>query len=229
MSGAGESRPEEMLAAIVARHFDEPSVAKNVVDLGFVRIACHVGQLRPFAKMHSAQLLFDVSAPELAATTQFSMTSYGPSLAEALAHGACGWTCSFGPVLRAGLSDDVVDGVASFEVEHAGARFRVYVDAYDHVLHFASEGGEDTAAARTRFAAAPWLAHHVLARGTVALSRERPQLLGVFVGESPDRRIVEVKLDGAVQPGFDDLVAAVPPARIKQMVALRELAVVVPD
>jgi hypothetical protein len=139
------------------------------------------------------------------------MTSYGPTLAEAIVAGACGWACSFGPVLRAALSDDVVDGVASFAVLQHGEPFRVYVDAYDHSLHFGPTGGEQPAAARARLAAEPWFAFHVIGRGTIAFDGERPQLLAIFVGEVPDRRVVEVKLDGALQPGFDDLVAAAPP------------------
>lgn len=69
----------------------------------------------------------------------------------------------------------------------------------------------------------------MLGRGTVELSADRPRLLSIFVGELPDQRIVEVKLDGTPQPGFDELVAAVPQAPASQMVALREVAVIVPD
>ncbi|MEO8799593.1 MAG: hypothetical protein ABI551_16995 [Polyangiaceae bacterium] len=42
-------------------------------------------------------------------------------------------------------------------------------------------------------------------------------------------RIVEVKLDGALQGGLDAHIAAAPPAPAPQMVALREVAVIVPD
>lgn len=221
--------PETLLVTTVARHFPEARIADHVVDLGFVQLGCRLGEVRPFNGVPSAQLLFDVAGGELDGVTQLSMTSYGPTLAEAIVCGACGWACSFGPVLRAALSDDVVDNVASFLVMQRGTVFRVYVDAFDHVLHFAPAGCEDTATARERFAAAPWFAFHVLGRGTVELSDDRPQLLGIFVGERLDRRIVEVKLDGALQRGFEDLVAAAPPAPASQMVALREVAVIVPD
>src|SRR5262249_42800896 len=124
---------------------------------------------------------------------------------------------------------EVVDGVASFPVTQRGAPFRVYVDAFDHVLHFATTGCEDTATARARFAAAPWFASHALGRGTIELSVDRPQLLSVFIGELPARGMVEVKRDGRLRPGFDDLVGAAPPPPASQMVALREVAVIVPE
>jgi hypothetical protein len=220
--------PETLLVTTIARHFPAARITNNVVDLGFVQLGCRLGALRPLGRMQSAQLLFDVAGGELGGVIQLSMTGYGPTLAEAIVGGACGWACSFGPVLRAALSHEVVDNVASFAVMQRGTPFRVYVDAFDHVLHFAPAGCEDTATARERFAAAPWFAFHVLGRGTIELSADRPQLLGVFVGEMPDRRIVEVKLDGALQPGFDDLVGGAPPAPASQMVALREVAVIVP-
>ncbi|MEO8700053.1 MAG: hypothetical protein ABI867_08410 [Kofleriaceae bacterium] len=221
--------PETLLVTTIARHFPDARIANHVVDVGFVQLGCRLGALRPFSGMQSAQLLFDVAGSELGGAIQLSMTGYGPTLAEAIVGGACGWACSFGPVLRAALSDEVVDGVASFALMQRGTPFRVYVDAFDHVLHFAPGGCEDTATARERFAAAPWFAFHVLGGGTVELAADRPQLLSIFVGELPDRRIVEVKLDGALQSGFADLVAAAPPAPASQMVALREIAVIVPD
>lgn len=221
--------PETLLVTTIARHFPEARIANHVVDLGFVQLGCRLGKVGPFGSIQSAQLLFDVSGGELAGEVQLSMNGYGPTLPEAIVGGACGWACSFGPVLRAALSDDVVDRVASFVLLHRGTPFRVYVDAFDHVLQFAPAGCEDTATARERFAASPWFAFHVLGTGAVALSAERPQLLSIFIGELPDRRIVEVKLDGVVQPGFDSLATRAPPAPADQMVALRELAIVVPD
>lgn len=221
--------PETLLVTTVARHFAEAQVSNHVVDLGFAQLGCKLGVVSPFGRMQSAQLLFDISGGGLAGVTQVSMTGYGRTLEEAVATGACGWTCSFGPVLRAALSDDVVDGVPGFTVMQRGSPFRVYVDCFDHVLHFAPVGCEATEDARARFSAAPWFAFHVLGRGTVELSADRPQLLTVFTGELPDRRIVEVKLDGVVQSGFDDLISGAPPPPANQMVALREVAIIVPD
>ncbi len=221
--------PQTLLLTTVARHFADAEISKHVVDVGFARIGCALGAVSPFGRMHSAQLLFDISGGGLAGVTQVSMTGYGATLAEAVVSGACGWTCSFGPVLRAALSDDVVDGVPSFVVLQRGEPFRVYVDCFDHVLHFAPVGCEATETARERFSAAPWFAFHVLGRGTIELAAERPQLLSVFVGELPDRRIVEVKLDGTPQSGFENLIVDAPPPPADQMVALREVAIVVPD
>lgn len=223
------SDQDAMLVATIARHFPEVRVTNNVVDIGFVRLGCRVGTVRPFSGMQSAQLLFEIAGGELGTTTQISMTSFGPTLREAIIKGACGWACSFGPVLRAALSDEVVDSVASFMVMQRGTPFRVYVDAFDHLLHCAPTGCEDVAIARARFAASPWFAFHALGTGAIELSPDRPQLLSIFVGETPAQRIVEVKLDGVLQGGLEAHIAAAPPAPASQMVALREVAVIVPD
>lgn len=221
--------PETLLVTTVARHFPEAKVAGNVVDVGFVQLACKLGVVQPFGGMHSAQLLFDVTGDELGGPVQLSMTSYGSSVAEAIVSGACGWTCSFGPVLRAGLSDEAVENVDRFVVMQNGVPFRVYVDGYDHVLHFEPTGGESAASARDRLAGGVRLAFQALGTGAIALDPDRPQLLGIFVGELPGRRVVEVKLDGVVQGNFDGLVARAQAAPVKQMVALREVSIVVPD
>ncbi len=53
-------------------------------------------------------------------------------------------------------------------------------------------------------------------------------LMSIYVGELPDRRITEVKLDGVLQAGLDARIDAAPPAPARQLVSLRELAVIVP-
>jgi len=221
--------PETLFATTVARHFPDAQIAHNVVDVGFARIGCRLGTMRPFAGMQSAQLLFQLTSDELRGPIELSLNAVGPTLEQAIVSGACGWTCSFGPVLRAGLSDDAVEDVDAFIVMQNGQPYRVNVGAYDYVLHFQPTGGESTETARERLAPGPCLAFQVLGRGTIALDPGGPQLLGVFVGELPDKRIVEVKLDGELQAGFDDLVALGGPAPATQMVAMREIAIVVPD
>jgi hypothetical protein len=178
--------------------------------------------------MQAAQLLFEVESDELRAPTELTITGYGETLPEAIVGGACGWTCSFGPVFRAALSDDAVDGVASFEVGQRGDAYRVYVDAFDYVLHFSPDGGEQPADARARLGAQPWLAFHALGSGKIELAGERAQLLSLFVGDLPDRRIVEIHLD-AKPLDFGDLFGDAPYAKTTQMVGLREVAIIVPD
>ncbi|HEY3805347.1 MAG TPA: hypothetical protein VGL61_22220 [Kofleriaceae bacterium] len=220
--------PEALLVQTIARHFPGATVRDNVVDLGFVQLGCRLGAVRPALGMHATQLLFDVAGDELRGAIELSVTGYAPTVAEAIAGAACGWACSFGPVFYAALSDDVVDSVARFDIVAGDASYRVYVDAYDYVLHFSPNGGEQPADARVRLDADPWLARRVLDRGTIALEA-RPQVLSIFVGELPGRRIVEMGLDGVLVQGFDDLVASAPDAKTPQMVGLRELAIIVPD
>ena len=218
-----------MLVATIARHFPEAEVTDNVVDLGFVKLTCRLGSVGTFSTLQRVQLLFDIGGDELEVTTQVSMTGYAPTLAEAIVAGACGWACSFGPVIRAALSDDIVEGVASFVVVQRGVPYRLFVDAFDHVLHFAPTDCEDPSAARQRFAASPWFAFHALGTGEIQLASDRPQILSVYVGELPDQRITEVKLDGVVQAGLEGRIEAAPPAPARQLVSLRELAIIVPD
>jgi hypothetical protein len=222
--------PEEVFVATVARHFPGAYVAGNSVDAGFVELGCRIGVVEPFGGMQRAQLLFDVTSSSLGGTVQLSMNSYGPTLTQAIVDGACGWTCSFGPVLRAAFSGDRnVDDVPGFGIAQRGRTFHVYVDAFDHILYGSPAGGEQPAEARARFAVLPWFAFHVLGSGAITLDPVRPQLLAMFVGETPARRVVEAKLDGVVQLGFDHLVVAAPPPALPQIAALRELAIVVPD
>jgi hypothetical protein len=221
---------DEVLVSTMARHFPEATIEDQTLNLasdGF-QITCRTGAVRPAFGVQSAQLLFAVEGGGLRGPIEVSMTHYGPTAETAVIEGACAWADSFGPVLRAGLADAATEA-ATFMVVQRGRRFRVYVDAFDKVLHFAPSGCEDTATARARFGLGPWLAFHVLGSGDLELAMDRPQLLSVFVGELAGKRIVEVKLDGVAYAGFDDLVTPAPPAPAKQMAALRELAVIVPD
>jgi hypothetical protein len=220
--------PQTLLVTTVARHFPEAQIAGDAVDLGFARLRCSLGAMRPFAGMQSAQLLFDVTSDELRGPIQLSLNAVGQTLEQAIVSGACGWTCSFGPVLRAGLSDDAVADVEAFVVMQNGTPYRVYTAAYDYVLHFEPTGGEPPEAARARVAAGPSLAFQVLGSGQIELA-DRPQLLSIFVGELPDRGMFEVKLDGVLQDQIGGRVAPPAPAPAAQMVALRELAIIVPD
>jgi hypothetical protein len=220
---------EDLLVETVARHFEDVKIDGTTVDLGFMRITCRLGTVRPWSGSYAVQLLFDVDGGGLRGPIELSTTGYGATREAALVGAACGWSCSFGPVFRAALSDDVVDGVASFELIQNGVPYRVYVDAYDYVLYFSEAGGEQPAEARKRFALPPWLAFHVLGSGGIELDGARTQVLSIYVGELPDRRIVEIGFDGVKQGGFDELVAAAPKAAAPQMVSLREVAIVVPD
>ena len=222
----------ELLVATIARHFPDAKVTGTTIDVGFggVTIGCRLGKVAQQMGVTAAQLVFDLDGEELRGPIELAMNGYAPSPHDAIIEGGCLWACSFGPVLRAALSDEVHDEVAWFEANAGAASYRCYIDAFDRVLHFAPSGCEEVAAARVRLGGEPWLATGVFDIGGLPLAGDRTQILSVFVGELPDRRIVEVRLDGIIVPGFDDLVAdADPQPGAPQMSLLRELVAVVPD
>lgn len=223
--------PDVLLVSTIARHFPDARVEDAVVDVGFggLKIGCRLGAAYAFAGIESVQMLFTLEGAGLRGPIEMMMSGYGESRERAVVEGACQWACSFGPVLRAALSDEVHRDVTSFEIADGDRELRGYVDKMDHVLHFAASGCEDTITARARLGASPYLASRVLEREDLVLPADRVSVLYIFVGELPDRRIIEVKLDGVAQAGFEDLLAEVPAAPAPQMVALRELCVIVPD
>ena len=71
------------------------------------------------------------------------------------------------------------------------------------------------------------MAFHLLESGALELATDRPQLLSVLAGEPKEKRFFEVRLDGVAFDWFEGLLAEVPPA--SELVALRELGVILPD
>jgi hypothetical protein len=222
---------DALLVSTLARHLEGATVDGATVRLDpeDVRVGCRRGASKPAFGIASAQLLFSISGGGLRAPVEVSTTHYDATPREAVVGGACLWAGSFGAVLRAGLQrDEPKEPADGFVIAQRGRTFRVHVGKLDKVLHFAPSGCEDTDAARARFGLAPSIAFHVLGSGGVELATDRPQLLSVFVGELAGKRMLEAKLDGAALDGFDGLIANVAPQPAPQLVALRELAVIVP-
>lgn len=232
VSGEMSNEEDALLVLTIARHFEGATVEDQTVllDPHGVRIGCKIGTVKPAFGAQSVQLLFTIDGNGLRGPVEVTTTHYGTTAREAVIAGACAWACSFGPLLLAGLCGEETDEpVGRFVLAQRGRSMRVYVSDLDKVLHFAANGCEDTDAARSRFGLAPSMAFHVLGSGALELATDRPQLLSVFVGELKEKRILEVKLDGVAFDGFDALLAKVPPAPAPELVALRELAVIVPD
>jgi hypothetical protein len=222
---------DALLVDTIARHFEDATIDGHSVllDPDGVRIACHVGTVKPAFGAQSAQLLFTIAGNGLRGPVEVGTTHYGATVDEAVVAGGCSWACSFGPLLLAGLyGEETEEPVDAFVLAQGGQTFRVYARMLDKVLHFAANGCEDVAAARARFGLAPSMAFHVLGSGLVELGKDRPQLLSVFVGELQQKRAFEAKLDGVAFGGFEGLFANVPPQPASELVALRELAVIVP-
>jgi len=214
----------EHLVTTVARHFKQATVRATTVDLGFadLRIRCGIGAQRPWSGIETVQLLFAIEGGALRAPVELSMTGYAQSREDAVVEGGCGWTCTVGPVLRAAFAGGAVDKIGRFDV---GSR-QLFVDNFDRVLYFSPDGGEDTATARQRVGAMPYLAPRVLAG--LETPPDRPSVVSVFVGEMPGRTLVEVKLDGVACGGFEHLVEGVAVPPLPQMALLREVGIVIP-
>lgn len=224
-----------LLCETVARHFPEARTRDEPceIDLGFgdLTLACKVNAVHHYGALQSASLFFHLRGGRLGATPVFaSVSGYGESLRAAIITGACNWTCTFGPVLRAGLAGESLPDVPSFEVSIDGQRFRVLVDGLDRGL---SLDGTDVThrllAARARFAPDSWLARVVLESDRFpVLATDRPTVLSVFVSDTAADRTVEVKVDGCDWLGMAAAFEHVAPEPPGTGVMMRELAVVVP-
>jgi hypothetical protein len=223
-----------LLRDVIARHFPEARIGDDAIDLGFggLQISCRVDEVGHFGDYQTAVLFFQLRGGGVGGSPVYaSVSGYGKSADEAIVSGACTWACTFGPVLRAGLAGETQPDVSRFDVVHGGQRFHVFVDGLDRAFSFDGKDVEGRlAAGRERFAPTSWLTRVVLDSSRLpVLHPERPTILSVFVGDLPDRRIVEVKIDGLDWPDMDEVFAYAAPEPPGAMTMLRELAVVVPS
>jgi hypothetical protein len=108
---AGDREPDTsahhaLLCETVARHFPEARIEGHEIELGFgdLRIACRVDSVHEIGAVRSASLFFELRGGRLGTARVFaSVSGYADSAAKAIITGACNWTCTYGPVLRAGL------------------------------------------------------------------------------------------------------------------------------
>jgi hypothetical protein len=221
---------DELLVATIARHFPAATIDQRTVTPGLsgLTIECRLGEVRPTLGVSCVPLIFTLDGAGLRGPIELMMASYGATPQRAVLEGACAWACTFGAVLRAAFSGDVADEVTDVVIETPHGELSGYVTQLDQVLHLTDDGGESPEAARVRLGVEPWLAALALQSGSLPVAGDRVQLLSVFVGDLPDKRIVEVKLDGVPYRGFEGLLGE-EPAATPQLVLLRELCVVVPS
>lgn len=190
-----------------------------------------VNSIREIGATRNASLFFYLHGGRLGSSAVFaSAGGYGPSPEAAIVTGACNWACVFGPVLRAALGDEDLPDVERFEIAIHGQRFRVFLDGLDRAF---SRDGTDpvdrVAAARSRFAPDSSLTRVVIESGRLPLlAADRPTVLGVFLSDTSDARVVEVKVDGRDWPAMEPAFAHVASEPKGTGVFLRELAVAVP-
>lgn len=226
--------PDALLCEVIAGHFPDAKIHEHhQVELGFgdLGIACRVDSVRKIGTTHCASLFFRLRGGRLGPIPVFaSVSGYGPSAMEAIVTGACNWTCIFGPVLRAALADEAQPEVGRFEIAIDGQRFRVFLAGLDRAFSLDGRDPSDrVAAARSRFAPDSWLTRVVIESGRLPLlAADRPTVLSVFISDTGDDRVVEVKVDGCDWP---DMARAFEHAAHEPEgtgVFLRELAVAVP-
>ncbi|MCK6546428.1 hypothetical protein L6R52_11310 [Myxococcota bacterium] len=227
---------DRIFTETIARHFSGATISDGVIDLGFagLRMRCHVPSVQPFGDGASASLFMNLWGGALGDQPIFvSISGYGDDATSAVVVGGCNWACTFGPVLRAGLGEELVPDAEHVSVTAHGRTWDVWTGGLDRVLGTApltADVHEHARRARTRLTGKRWLTERVLESPWLpVLDPEGPTLLSVFVGDAPERRIVEVKVGGADWPmaarAFGDSPAAPGP----ETMFLRELSVVVPS
>ncbi len=227
------SAHDQLLTETIARHFPEARIEGAEIDLGVgdLKITCWVNGVTEMPSVTAASLFFALRGGALGPAPVFaSMSGYAATAEQAIATGACNWACTFGPIIRAGLTDDAVPEAPSFSIEVDGQEHDVFVDALDRVMTFSPEQDASSKATRERFAPeGQWLTEVVLSSGGLPLlSAHRPTVLSVFVSDAPGQRIVEVKVDGTDWPHMAAAFADVPGEHGKICTLMRELAIVVP-
>ena len=223
-----------LLRQTIARHFPAAEIRDRVVHLGVddLAIECWVNGIHPNSSITSASLYFVLRTAVLGMQPVFaSISGYGTTPEEAIVTGGCNWACAFGPVLRAGLSDEAVPDVPTFVVEINGQTFDVFVDCLDRTMAYAPniDFAALGKAARARFSPEGWLTRTILESGVLpVLSDSRPTVLSVFASDTPGKRLVELKIDGADWPHASAVFADVAFEQQPVATLMRELAVVVP-
>lgn len=226
---------DKLLIETIARHFPDARIDGDeiVLGVGDLKIRCWVNGVTEMPSMCAASLFFALRGGALGPAPVFaSMSGYAETAEQAIATGGCNWACAFGPVVRAGLTDDAVPEAPSFSIEIDGQEHDVFVDSLDRVMAFSPEVDATRHAQTTRARFAPegqWLAEVVLDSGGLPLlSAHGPTVLSVFVSDAPERRIVEVKVDGTDWPHMAAAFADVPGEQANVSTLMRELAIVVP-
>jgi hypothetical protein len=200
----GESLPDpdELLVQGIARHFEGATVEGNVarIGLGGVEIHCSVYNIRQTGSFFAASMYFRLYGGPLGPAPIFaSVSGYEESPVAAVVGGACNWACSFGPVLRSGLTGVSEPEADEFEIVLDGRRFRGVSGGLDRVMMLGDGTPEGmTQVTRAQLGADPWLAPQILSAPTFPLlASSTPTVLSVFLSHGPQSKTVEVKVNGA--------------------------------
>lgn len=225
-----------LLAETIARHFEGARVKTTEIELGIadVLMRCHVHALSETQGHVTAHLLLDLRGGELGNDpVALAASGHADNAEDAIRAGASEWATAFAPLLRASLGGD--PGTTHFfDVEVHGQVFHAFVEGLDRALVDASDPpGTDvsprTAAARTRFGASPWLTRVLLESGRLpVLPPKGASVIGLFVFDGPDQRLVDVRVNGRAWPGADRAFTKVPPDPHDHSTMLRELCVLIP-
>jgi hypothetical protein len=190
---------DELCAKVMANHFpaariDGTRVWTGVADLA---IDCEVSQIRDGARA-TAALVFGLHGERFAQSPVYvTVVGYGSGADDAIIAGTCNWACTFGPMFVAAFGGEVSPELESMAALIDGERYTVYIDGLDRA---AMVGGVSPASnpgvARARLGGTPWLAPGLIASGTLPDWGRGVAVLSVFVADSAEQRIVEVKLNG---------------------------------
>ncbi|WP_412539360.1 SMI1/KNR4 family protein [Longispora sp. K20-0274] len=223
---------DELLAEVIAGHFDGATVDGRTVELGFAgaRIECRVNAIRQAGGgYHAASLFFRVSGGLLGGRPTFaSVSGYAPDPRGAIVIGACNWACVFGPVLRAGLTNSSHPDVEEDRVTIDGREYRLLAAGLDRAIMF-SDLDETDLIRDARLRLGGELALRVAQSGRLpALAAHSATLLSVFLRDGADGRIREVKVNGVDWEPASRVFADAEAGPDGGVALLRELAVLVP-
>lgn len=114
-----------------------------------------------------------------------------------------------------------------------GQAIRGAIDGLDRTLTISADGvseWETSAQARTRLGGAPWLLPLILdTHHLPILPHFTTSVLSIFVMDSPDQRVIEVKVNGANWPAARRTLVEAPGPSGSGMSLLRELAILSPE
>lgn len=224
-----------VLAETIARHFPEATTDGAQVDLGFgdLHMACSVPNTPTIGAVHSASCFLRLWGGVVGPVPVFlSISGYADDTVGAVVTGGCSWACTFGPLLRAGLAGELLPGAPPRAAAVGGVEREIYVEALDRLMSASDASGrvhEVARRARQRLGGEPWLVDRFLGSTWLPLvDAERATIVSVFVGDSAEHRVVEVKVNGCDWPAGRHAFGDSPAYEGEGTILLRELAVIAP-
>jgi hypothetical protein len=184
----------------MANHFPAARLEGRRVWTGVADLAidCEVNRIGDHGAQASAALVFGLHGERFAQSPVYvTVVGYAGAADDAIIAGTCNWACVFGPMFVAAFGGQASSELESVTAQIDGDRYTVYIDGLDRA---AKTGGASTASnpgvARARLGGAPWLTPGLIASGTLPDWGRGVAVLSVFVADSAENRIIEVKLNG---------------------------------